>query len=184
MDLNIILTLGVDSANLKFIIMKNTILVVLVSVFITAFIACAPVQFYSNKSLTEKTGLKYYTTKPFLHVERDPETNKIVKSTIIYLPDLANPQYMVMRDGLNSRKINLKFKDGYITDFGYSSTGKVSESVDALAGLISKGTDALTELNTLKGLQPTKAASNNVELYEIVFGPDKTTLREVTVGKE
>jgi hypothetical protein len=164
--------------------MKNTILVVLVSVFIYAFIGCAPVQFYSNKSLTEKTGLKYYPTKPFLHVERDPETNKIVKSTVIYLPDLANPQYMVMRDGLNSRKINLKFKDGYITDFGYSSTGKVSESVDALAGLISKGTDALTGLNTLKGLQPTKAESNNVELYEIVFLPDKTFLREVTIGKE
>jgi hypothetical protein len=72
--------------------MKNTILVVLVSVFIYAFNGCAPVQFYSNKSLTEKTGLKYYTVKPFLHVERDPETNRVVKATVIYLPDLANPQ--------------------------------------------------------------------------------------------
>lgn len=164
--------------------MKNTILAVLVSVIIYAFTGCAPVQFYSNKSLTEKTGLKYYTTKPFLHVERDPETNKIVKSTVIYLPDLANPQYMVMRDGLNSRKINLKFKDGYITDFGYSSTGKVSESVDALANLVSKSSDALTEINALKSLQAAKNPSNSVELYEIVFGTDKTTLREVTVGKE
>ena len=164
--------------------MKNTILAVLVSVFIYAFIACSPVQFYSNKSLTEKSGLKYYTTKPFLHVERDPETNKVVKSTIIYLPDLANPQYMVMRDGLNSRKISLKFKDGCITDFGYSSIGKVSESVDALSGLITKSTDALTEINALKSIQPVKASSNTVELYEIVFGADKTTLREVIVGKE
>ena len=184
LDLNIILTLGVDSANLNFIIMKNTILVALVSVFIYAFIGCAPVQFYSNKSLTEKTGLKYYTTKPFLHIERDPETNKVIKSTVIYLPDLANPQYMVMRDGINSRKINLKFKDGYITDFGYSSIGKVSESVDALSGLVSKSADALTEISALKGMQAVKASSNTVELYEIVFGADKTTLREVTVGKE
>jgi len=164
--------------------MKNTILAVLVSIFIYAFIGCAPVQFYSNKSLSEKTGLKYYTVKPFLHVERDPETKQVVKSTIIYLPDLANPQYMVMRDGLNSRKINLKFKDGYITDFGYSSTGKVSESIDALAGMISKSTDALTEINALKGIQAVKASANIVELYEIIFGTDKTTLREVTEGKE
>lgn len=159
-------------------------LAVLVGATIFIFAGCAPVQFYSNNGLTQKTGLKYYTTKPFLHVERDPETNRVVKATVIYLPDLANPQYMVMRDGMNSRKINLKFKDGCITDFGYNSTGKVSESVDALASLISKGTDALTELNTLKSLQPVKAASNNVELYEIVFGPEKTTLKQVTADKE
>jgi hypothetical protein len=91
---------------------------------------------------------------------------------------------MIMHDGLNSRKINLKFKDGYITDFGYSSTGKVSESIDALAGLISKSTDALTEINALKGLQAAKTSPNSVELYEIVFGTDKTTLREVTIGKD
>ena len=164
--------------------MKNSLLAVLVGILIYAFTGCAPVQFYSNKSLTEKTGLKYYTTKPFLHVDRDPETNKVIKSTVIYLPDLANPQYMVMRDGLNSRKINLKFKDGSITDFGYSSVGKVSESVDALSGMISKSADALTEINALKGLQAVKSSSSTVELYEIVFGPDRTTLREVTVGKE
>jgi hypothetical protein len=91
---------------------------------------------------------------------------------------------MVIRDGINSKKINLKFKDGSLTDFGYSSTGKVSESADALAALISKSADALTEMNTLKGLQAAKASSNSVELYEIIFGPDKTSLREVTIGKE
>jgi len=163
--------------------MRNAILAVLLSVFIYAFTGCAPVQFYSNESLTEKTGLKYYTTKPFLHVERDPQTKQVVKSTIIYMPDLSNPQYMVMHDGLNSRKINLKFKDGYITDFGYSSTGKVGESVEALANMISKSSDALTEINALKSMQAAKVSSNSVELYEIVFETDKTTLREVTVGK-
>lgn len=164
--------------------MKNTILAVLVSVFIYTFIGCAPVQFYSNKNLTEKTGLKYYTVKPYLHVERDAETNRIVKATVIYLPDLANPQYMRIREGVNSRKVNLKFSNGSIDTFGYSSTGKVGESVDALAAMITKGTDALTELNTLKSLQAVKASSNTVELYEIVFGADKTTLKEVTTVKE
>ena len=164
--------------------MKNTMLAVFVCITIFAFTGCVPVQFYSNQGLTEKTGLKYYTVKPFLHVERDPETNRIVKATVLYLPDLSNPQYMVIRDGLNSRKINLKFTDGSINTFGYTSTGKIGESVDALAAIISKGTDALTDLNALKSLQAVKAASNTVELYEIIFGADKTTLREVTMGKE
>jgi len=164
--------------------MKNTILALLVSAGIFMLTGCAPVQFYSNSGLTEKTGLKYYTTKPFLHVERDPETNKIVKAAVIYLPDLAKPQYLVMHDGLNSRKISLKFKDGCLTDFGYSSTGKVNESVDALAALISKSSDALTDLNALKSLQTAKASSNTIELYEIIFSPDKTTLRQVTMGND
>jgi hypothetical protein len=172
------------SATTKTIIMKNKMLALLFSAGIFILTGCAPVQFYSNIGLTEKTGLKYYTTKPFLHVERDTETNKIVKAVVIYLPNLANPQYMVIHDGLNSRKINLKFKDGCLTDFGYSSTGKVSESVDALAALITKSADALTDLNALKSLQAVKASSNTVELYEIIFGADKTTLKEVSIVKE
>ena len=112
------------------------------------------------------------------------KASRIVKTTVVYLPDLANPQYMIIRDGLNSRKINLKFTDGALSTFGYSSTGKVGESVDALAAMISKSTDALTELNVLKSLQAVKASANTVELYEIIIGADKTTLREVTVGKE
>ena len=164
--------------------MKTCILAAVVSLSAIVFTGCAPVQIYSNKGLTEKTGLKYYTVKPFLHVERDIETNSVVKATVIYLPDLANPQYMVIRDGLNSRKLNLKLTDGTINTFGYSSTGKVSESVDALAALITKSTDALTDLSALKNLQAVKAASNTVELYEIIFGAEKTTLRQVTMGNE
>jgi hypothetical protein len=164
--------------------MKTTIIAAFVSITIFVITGCAPLQIYSNKDLTEKSGLKYYTVKPFLHVERDAETKRIVKATVVYIPDLANPQYMVIRNGLGSRKVNLKFTDGAINTFGYSSIGKTGESVDALAAMISKGTDALTELNALKGIQAVKANSNIVELYEIVFGSDKTTLREVTTGKE
>jgi hypothetical protein len=164
--------------------MKDTLHALFTGLIILTFTGCASVQIYSNKGLTEKTGLKYYTVKPFLHVEREPETNRIVKATVIYLPDLANPQYMVIREGFNSKKVNLKFSNGSLETFGYTSTGKVSESVDALAALISKGTDALTEINALKGLQAVKASSNKVELYEIIFGADKTTLREVILAKE
>jgi hypothetical protein len=91
---------------------------------------------------------------------------------------------MIIHEGLGSKRVNLKFTDGSINTFGYSSVPKVAESGDALAALISKSTDVLTELNVLKGLQAVKAPSNTVELYEIIFGADKTTLREVTIGKE
>ena len=84
--------------------MKNSNYALLSGLVMLLITSCAPVKFYSNDGLTEKTGLKYYTVKPFLHVERDAETNRIVKANVVYLPDLAHPQYMVMQDGLNSRK--------------------------------------------------------------------------------
>ena len=164
--------------------MKNMMPALLVSAIIFILAGCAPVQFYSNKALTEKSGLKYYTVKPFFHVERDTETGRIVKATVIYLPDLASPQYMVLREGLNSRKINLKFTNGSIDNFGYTSTGKVGESVDALGALLTKSTDALTDLNALKSMQTVKASPNTVELYEVIFGADKTSLKLVTIDKE
>jgi hypothetical protein len=163
--------------------MKKTITELVICFVILAFAGCAPVQIYSNSGLTSRTGLKYYTVKPFLHVEKEAGTNRIVKATVVYLPDLANPQYMIIHDGLNSRKVNLKFTDGAINTFGYSSTSKVPESVDALAAMITKGTDAITELKSVSGLQQAKAPSNTVELYEIVIGADKTTLRKVEVAQ-
>lgn len=171
------------SAILNITVMKKTITELVICVVILAFAGCAPVQIYSNSGLSSRTGLKYYTVKPFLHVEREAGTNRIVKATVVYLPDLANPQYMVMHDGLNSRKVNIKFTDGTINTFGYSSTSKVPESVDALASMITKSTDAITELKSVNALQPAKAPSNTVELYEILIGEERTTLRKVEVAE-
>lgn len=164
--------------------MKNKILTSIICLSILALAGCAPVKIFSNSGLTEKTGLKYYSVKPFLQVERDPENNRIVKATVLYLPDLANPQYMAIKDGPGSRKFDLKLTDGSINTFGYTSDTKIAESLDALAALLSKGTTALTDLTTLKSPQGLKAVSNAVELYEIVIGTDKTVLREVAIGKE
>ena len=158
--------------------MKKSCLTAFACLLMIVFSGCAPVQIYSDKELKQKSGLKYYTVKPFLHIEREAETGRIVKAVIVYLPDLAHPQYMVIHDGLGSKKVNLKFTDGSINTFGYSSVGKTGEAVDALAALISKSTDAINEI---KGIQPVKAPGNIVELYEIVFEEKNTTLHKVEV---
>jgi hypothetical protein len=53
-----------------------------------------------------------------------------------------------------------------------------------LAALITKSTDALTEINALKTLQSARSSSITVELYEIIIGSEKTTVRQVIIGKE
>ncbi|MBK7626724.1 MAG: hypothetical protein IPJ16_05915 [Bacteroidales bacterium] len=50
---------------------------------------CASVQIYSNNDLKNKTGLKFYSVKPYLLVELKSEKDMTVKTTVVYLPDLA-----------------------------------------------------------------------------------------------
>ena len=159
--------------------MKKSICAAIVCSIILLFAGCAPVKFYSNPGLTEKSGLKYYTAKPFLQVEKDPVNNSVVKATVIYLPDLVNPQYMVVKDGLGSRKVDLKLTDGSINTLGVATDSKIAETIDALAALISKSTTAITDLSALKGLPQATAASTISELYEIFMGSDGTTLKKV-----
>ena len=163
--------------------MKTQILKTVVIITSLLFIGCAPVKFSSNPVLTGKTGLKFYTVKPFMLVEREQETNRIVKATVLYLPDLASPQYLAVRNGIGSRKVDIKLVDGAISTFGFSSDTKITESIDALAALVSKGATALTDLNTLKNPVGFKAASNTVELYEILITDEKTILKEIAVEK-
>jgi hypothetical protein len=159
--------------------MKKSIFAAIIGLIILVLTGCAPVKFYSNPGLTENSGLKYYTVKPYLQVEKDPANNSVVKATVIYLPDLANPQYLVIKDGLGSRKVDLKLIDGSINTLGVATDPKIAETIDALAALISKSTTAITDLSALKGLPQATAASTISELYEIFMGSDGTTLKKV-----
>jgi hypothetical protein len=159
--------------------MKNLVLALIAGAAFLLFYGCSPVKFYSNPRLTEKTGIKYYTVKPFLLAERDTQADRIVKATVLYLPDLASPQYMSVKDGLGSRKVDLKLTDGAINTFGLTTDTKIAASLAALASLLSKGTSAITDLNTLKAVPGAGATSTITELYEIFMSPAGTTLKKI-----
>ena len=162
--------------------MKNRVIPPVIGFLILALTGCTPVKFYSNEGLTVSTGLKYYTVKPYLMVERDQGNNRILKTTVIYLPDLANPQYMVIRNGPGSKKVDLKLNDGSINSFGLSSDTEMHESIAALSGLISKGSDALKDINGLKGTPPyVTGASVSMELYEVIMGAEGTSVKRLEI---
>ena len=163
--------------------MKNRILELIICLSLLTLMGCSPVKIYSNPELTKKSGIKVYTVKPFLKLERDNE-GSIVKADVIYLPDLANPQYMAIKNGPGSRKVDVKLTDGCISTFGFSSDTKIDEYIDALSALLSKGTYAVTNLDALKVPQGAKTMPNMVELYEIVMKRDTTFLREVILDIE
>jgi len=159
--------------------MKKSTCATIIGLTILVFTGCAPVKFYSNSELTVSTGLKYYTSKPFILVEKDLASGNISKATVIYLPDLGNPQFINVKGGIGSKKLDLKLTDGSISTFGLDSDTKIAESLNALASLISKGTSAITDLTALKALPQTAAAPTITELYEVFIGPAGTTLKKV-----
>jgi hypothetical protein len=161
--------------------MKNTLIKVVTGIAILAFTGCAPVKFYSNAALTQKSGFKYYSVKPYLQVERDQVTNNIVKATILYLPDLENPQYVAIKDGLGSRKLDLKLTDGTITTLGLDTDPLIAETLTALGNIASKTASAITDLSTLKGIPPTAASSTVIELYEVIMANGSTSVKKIDI---
>lgn len=143
-----------------------------------ALTGCAPVNFYSDPGLTQKTGLKYYAVRPYLQVERD-QAGTVTKASVIYLPDIAHPQYIAIKDGLGSRKLDIKLTDGSITTLGISSESQLPESIEALAALVDKSAEAAKDL-ALKGI-PSAAQNTVTELYEIIMEEGGTSVRKIEI---
>ena len=161
--------------------MKNAFLKLISGIFILTFTGCSSVNFYSNPELTRKSGLKYYTVKPYLQVEREVVNNSIVKATILYLPDLENPQFIAMKDGIGSKKLDVKLIDGSISTFGLDSDPKIAESLAALSGMVSKTVTAITDLSTLKGIPGAAAPATITELYDIIMTGGLTSVKKIEV---
>ncbi|HLP74079.1 MAG TPA: hypothetical protein VK155_14335 [Bacteroidales bacterium] len=162
--------------------MKKTL--TMVAFCATVICCCTPVKFYSDQEMTKPTGLKLYTAKPFLLSESEPETGRIVKSTVIYLPDLANPQYLAVKNALGASNTDIKMNDGILTSFGFEFEQMMPETIESVAALLSKTAGAVGDINGLKGSEGIKAGSYSVRLYEIVIEPSKTWLREISFNKE
>ena len=161
--------------------MENPFFRLLAGIIILAVSGCSSVQFYSDYQLTKKSGLKYYTSKPFLLIERDASNLSIVKATIVYLPDLENPQYIAMKNGMGSKKLDVKLSEGSITTLGLDSDSKIEESIAALASLVSKTATAVTDLSTLKGIPGAAAPTTITELYDIIMSNGITYVKKVEV---
>jgi len=161
--------------------MKKSLIIIVTGYILLSFTGCSPVQFYSDAEMTKKSGLKYYTVKPYLQVERDIASNNIVKATILYLPDLENPQYIAFKDGLGTKDFDIKLTDGYVSTMGIKTDPQIAETITSLGNIISKTADAVTDLSTLKAVQPTAASSKVIELYDIIMTNGITSVKRIEV---
>ncbi len=155
-----------------------TVFVVTVGIILLTF-GCASVKFYSDPGLKNETGLRYYTLKPYFLVEYQAEKDNIVKTTVVYLPDLAAPQYMYIRPGLGSGEVKMNFKDGALESYGIVTDSKIPESLEAFAAMLSKSAYA-AQAFTGPPLTVNDDSGTYFRLYEIIAGTGGTVLKEIT----
>ena len=109
-------------------------------------IGCAGVDFYTDSAMTQKSGFKYYYSKPYVLVKRTAAKEKPVDISVVYLPDLDNPVYAKMRGGLGSHDFKFSLNNGQITSYGQTGDAQVDE---ALANLAAPFSGIATGIKTL-----------------------------------
>ena len=141
---------------------------------------CATVKVYSDAELKNETGLRCYSLKPYLLVEYMAEKDNTVKTTVVYLPDMGNPQYMKVKAGLGSGELKMTFDDGALTSYGVVTDSKIPELLEAFASMLSKSAYAAETFS-----RPEASGTINDErgtqfrLFEILSTTDGTVLKEV-----
>ncbi|HUW92484.1 MAG TPA: hypothetical protein VMV74_04930 [Bacteroidales bacterium] len=157
--------------------MKKLIVFSCVLISLLLMAGCASVNFYSDPDLKNETGLRYYTLKPYLLVEYQAEKDNTVKTTIVYLPDVSSPQYMVLKPGLGSNDLKMSFSNSALETYGIVSESQLPETLEAFAAMLSKSAYAA---QAFTGPQATATEGGPVfKLFEIIYGQDGATLKEI-----
>ena len=96
---------------------------------------CARLQVYSDAEMKTETGFRYYTTKPYVLVVRTGAKDKPVEASVVYLPDLANPQYVRAGVGMGSNKLSMNFTNSVMTSFNQETDAKIPDLLNSVGGL-------------------------------------------------
>ena len=166
---------------------KLTILAVL-TVSGILLTGCATVKIYSDAGLKNETGLRFYTLKPYLLVEYLAEKDKTVKTSVVYLPDLSDPQFMILKPGIGSSELKMAFKNSALESYGVATDSQLPESMEAFAAMLSKSAYAAQAFEGAPPYTPSEEGElppdpgASFRLFEIITGPSGSTLREVVLA--
>lgn len=105
--------------------------------FVTSWlISCSSVAFYKDEQLTNPTGLRYYSAKPYLLVSHTGAKDKPVEVRFEYLPNLEDPTYAKFIPGFGQHDFSLKLTNGILTEYGQKGDTKVDELLSSVAGIM------------------------------------------------
>jgi len=150
--------------------MKKLIILFLGCIFL--FSSCSTVKFFSDSTLKTETGIKVYSAKPYLLVTSVKDS---LTAKVIYLPDLANPQYVKLKSGIGTSNLSLTLTDGILRSYGLSTDTKIPETITAVTGLVTELATDIKGFTNNDKLSPKSPIKNTVfELYEFMLDKDNT----------
>jgi hypothetical protein len=159
--------------------MKSKIFLYAIVSLIIFLSGCATSRFYSDPGMKNESGLKFYTVRPYLLVELRSEKDNTIKTSVIYLPDVSNPQYMRMKPGMGSNEIKLAFTNSVLNTYGSVTESQLPETLESLAALLNKGADAVTQFTGSPAIKTEQGNMDIFRLYEIIMDEKGTRLKEV-----
>ena len=136
---------------------------------------CAELQVFDAKG--EKTGIRFYTSKPYLLVAYTGNDDKPVEVTVQHLPDVANPYFAQPKAGFfGNSNLQMNFSDGKLTSFGQDVTSGTTAALDSLGNY----QKALAEIARARTEARTKGEPlPSFRLYEIIPDGSSIKLHEV-----
>ena len=157
---------------------RNISLIAVVFTGLIAFSGCASVKFYSDPGLRKETGLRYYTLKPYLLVEYQAEKDNTVKTSVVYLPDLENSQYIVINPGIGATDLKMAFTNSALSSYGVSTESEYPELFESIASMLSKSAYAAQGFT---GPEPGSSDTSEkcFQLFEIIHDNSGTKLKEI-----
>jgi hypothetical protein len=156
---------------------KKSVLLLCLASLLTA---CASVDVFKDEGLSQKTGLRIFGAKPYLLVARTEAKDKPVEISVVYLPDLANPQYIKQASGLGSSDLKLTLSNGMLTSFGSNIDPALAETLKGLGLLLSGGAEVIGKL-VKAPLLAGEPSEGTFDLYEVVIEGHQTVLKKVAV---
>jgi len=114
---------------------KHTTLITLLIVMAVVN-GCAHMDFYTDKDLKQKTGIKYYISKPYLLITKTGNKDKPIEASLIYLPDQSQSFYAKPVSGWGTADLSIAFNNGMITSFGQKTDSKIPETIQAVGSLV------------------------------------------------
>jgi hypothetical protein len=145
------------------------------------FSACASVSFYSDSGLKTKTGIRVYTARPYILCDQSSGKDKI---SVIWLPDLLNPRYLVIKHGFGSNEIKLAIENGSLSSLGITTDTGMPDILNSLASVVSKTASAAEMLGTSPLSSVTETNEVPFELYELSVQNDSVTLRKINISNQ
>lgn len=127
---------------------------------------------YRDLSIREESGVRFYAANPYILVAEndDPEKPDV---SVVYLPDLANPQFARPQAGVGMAKLTMEFSNGILTKFGQETDTEIPELLDSVGSLTKMLADLRrAEPRDLRAARP----AQRFQLYEIAIVDGRTRL--------